>query len=301
MNRKTLLLFAAMLLTAVASWADSSAGIILSHAGKATPYKASELKTALLTAEEGDTLFLSAGQYAGFTLNKAITVRGVGYETKITGTVEIRLSNNLTLTEGVPLLEGLNVMNGSSLLVSAPCTNFLVRFCHFDNFTCNINGMNNAMIDRCDIGTFNISEYMTDFYVRNTYIDNLSSTNTAYHNQCNFINCDIYNVSTGSGHFNDCVFFSGTIYSSLLCRCLTMKDAGVHSSSACDKVEHTTSTTWVNTEAFVDGVRIGYLAGNTPYVSHYRPYGPKEDSKNFSVVVDDGKKTIDATIYMEPN
>ena len=299
MNRKSLLLFAAMLLTAVASWADSSAGIILSHAGKATPYKASELNTALSNAVEGDTLFLSAGQYSGFTLNKAITVRGVGYETKITGTVEIRLSNNLTLTEGVPLLEGLNVMNESSLSVGAPCTNFLVRFCHFDKFTCNINGMNNAMIDRCNIGTFNISEYMTDFYVRNTYIDNLSSTNTAYHNQCNFINCDIYNVSTGSGHFNDCVFFSGTIYSSLLCRCLTMNNAGVHSSSACDKVEHTTSTTWVNKEAFIDGVRIGYLAGNTPYVSGVVPYGPKESNSQLSV--NDAKKTIDVTLSVSPN
>ena len=125
-----------MLLTSIASWADSSAGIILSHAGKATSYKASELKTALLTAEEGDTLFLSAGQYAGFTLNKAITVRGVGYETKITGTVEIRLSNNPTLTEGVPLLEGLNVQN--DLKVTGTCTNFLVRFCHFNTFTCDL-------------------------------------------------------------------------------------------------------------------------------------------------------------------
>ena len=85
----------------------------------------------------------------------------------------------------------------------------------------------------------------------------------------------------------------------MLCRCLTMNNAGVHSSSACDKVEHTTSTTWVNKEAFIDGVRIGYLAGNTPYVSGVVPYGPKESNSQLSV--NDAKKTIDVTLSVSPN
>ena len=297
MNRKSLLLFAAMLLTAVASWADEEGRIILSHEGKATYYKASEIDKAISDAEKGDTVFLSKGTYLGFTLVKEITVRGIGWDSKIMGGVTIGLGSAPTLTEGVPLLEGLNVQ--SDLTVTGTCTNFLVRFCHFNTFTCDLEGMNNAMVDRCHIGTFNISGYMTDFYVRNTYIDNLSSTNTAYHNQCNFINCDIKYISSGSGRFQDCIFYEGTIYSSLLCRCLTMNNAGVHSSSACDKVEHTTSTTWVNKEAFIDGVRIGYLAGNTPYVSGVVPYGPKESNSQLSV--NDAKKTIDVTLSVSPN
>ena len=297
MNRKSLLLFAAMLLTAVASWADEEGRIILSHEGKATYYKASEIDKAISDAEKGDTVFLSKGTYLGFTLVKEITVRGIGWDSKIMGGVTIGLGSAPTLTEGVPLLEGLNVQN--TLTVTGTCTNFLVRFCHFNTFTCDLEGMNNAMVDRCHIGTFNISGYMTDFYVRNTYINKLSSTNTAYHNQCNFINCDIKYISSGSGRFQDCIFYEGTIYSSLLCRCLTMNNAGVHSSSACDKVEHTTSTTWVNKEAFIDGVRIGYLAGNTPYVSGVVPYGPKESNSQLSV--NDAKKTIDVTLSVSPN
>ena len=297
MNRKSLLLFAAMLLTAVASWADEEGRIILSHEGKATYYKASEIDKAISDAEKGDTVFLSKGTYVGFTLFKEITVRGIGWDSKIMGGVTIGLGSAPTLTEGVPLLEGLNVQ--SDLTVTGTCTNFLVRFCHFNTFTCDLEGMNNAMVDRCHIGTFNISGYMTDFYVRNTYIDNLSSTNTAYHNQCNFINCDIKYISSGSGRFQDCIFYEGTIYSSLLQRCMTMRDAGVHSSSVNFGESHNTATTWPNSNAYIDGVRIGTLAGKTPYVSGVVPYGPKESNSQLSV--NDAKKTIDVTLSVSPN
>ena len=297
MNRKSLLLFAAMLLTAVASWADEEGRIILSHEGKATYYKASEIEKAISDAEKGDTVLLSKGTYLGFTLVKEITVRGIGWDSKIMGGVTIGLGSAPTLTEGVPLLEGLNVQN--DLKVTGTCTNFLVRFCHFNTFTCDLEGMNNAMVDRCDIGTFNISGYMTDFYVRNTYINKLSSTNTAYHNQCNFINCDIKYISSGSGRFQDCIFYEGTIYSSLLQRCMTMRDAGVHSSSVNFGESHNTATTWPNSNAYIDGVRIGTLAGKTPYVSGVVPYGPKESNSQLSV--NDAKKTIDVTLSVSPN
>ena len=297
MNRKSLLLFAAMLLTAIASWADEEGRIILSHEGKATYYKASEIDKAISDAEKGDTVFLSKGTYLGFTLVKEITVRGIGWDSKIMGGVTIGLGSAPTLTEGVPLLEGLNVQN--DLKVTGTCTNFLVRFCHFNTFTCDLEGMNNAMVDRCDIGTFNISGYMTDFYVRNTYIDKLSSTNTAYHNQCNFINCDIKYISSGSGRFQDCIFYEGTIYSSLLQRCMTMRDAGVHSSSVNFGESHNTATTWPNSNAYIDGVRIGTLGGKTPYVSGVVPYGPKESNSQLSV--NDAKKTIDVTLSVSPN
>lgn len=297
MNRKSLLLFAAMLLTAIASWADEEGRIILSHAGKATYYNASEIDKAINDAEKGDTVFLSKGTYVGFTLFKEITVRGIGWDTKVMGGVTIGLGSAPTLTEGVPLLEGLNVQ--STLSVTGACTNFLVRFCHFNTFTCDLDGMNNAMVDRCDIGTFNISGYMTDFYVRNTYIDNLSSTNTAYHNQCNFINCDIKYISSGSGRFQDCIFYEGTIYSSLLQRCMTMRNAGVHSSSVNFNESHNTETTWPNSNAYINGARIGTLGGKTPYVSWVVPYGPKEASSQLSV--NDAKKTIDVTLSVSPN
>ena len=297
MNRKSLLLFAAMLLTAIASWADEEGRIILSHEGKATYYKASEIDKAISDAEKGDTVFLSKGTYLGFTLVKEITVRGIGWDSKIMGGVTIGLGSAPTLTEGVPLLEGLNVQN--DLKVTGTCTNFLVRFCHFNTFTCDLEGMKNAMVDRCDIGTFNISGYMTDFYVRNTYINKLSSTNTAYHNQCNFINCDIKYISSGSGRFQDCIFYEGTIYSSLLQRCMTMRDAGVHSSSVNFGESHNTATTWPNSNAYIDGVRIGTLAGKTPYVSGVVPYGPKESNSQLSV--NDAKKTIDVTLSVSPN
>ena len=297
MNRKSLLLFAAMLLTAIASWADEEGRIILSHEGKATYYKASEIDKAISDAEKGDTVFLSKGTYLGFTLVKEITVRGIGWDSKIMGGVTIGLGSAPTLTEGVPLLEGLNVQN--DLKVTGTCTNFLVRFCHFNTFTCDLEGMKNAMVDRCDIGTFNISGYMTDFYVRNTYINKLSSTNTAYHNQCNFINCDIKYISSGSGRFQDCIVYEGTIYSSLHQRWMTMRDAGVHSSSVNFGESHNTATTWPNSNAYIDGVRIGTLAGKTPYVSGVVPYGPKESNSQLSV--NDAKKTIDVTLSVSPN
>ena len=78
-----------------------------------------------------------------------------------------------------------------------------------------------------------------------------------------------------------------------------MRDAGVHSSSVNFGESHNTATTWPNSNAYIDGVRIGTLAGKTPYVSGVVPYGPKESNSQLSV--NDAKKTIDVTLSVSPN
>lgn len=304
MKLKTLLLSALLLLCGMAH-ADDLARVMLMHQGQTTIFSGDKISEALTQAVDGDTLYLSEGRFPSFTISKKVFVRGAGSSTLVAGNVEIGILDAPELT--IPVLEGL-VVNGT-LILSKPCTNLTVRRCKFYAFTNNANSMPNALIDRCWCnGNFNITEYMTDFTVRNCDIAKLVGTNSM-NNRCNFVNCGIYgaDASTASGRFVNCVMWNcGAIRSSMLLNTLVYTyNSSVGSGTLAQDCYYDSSDSTLGTDTFstkgykgLDGTIVGEYGGSTPY-GRLSPEIPREIAG--TIAVDNENKKLNVEMEISPN
>ena len=308
MKAKTLLT-ACLFMLAVGANAANDGKAILHHDKKPTAiYDADKLSDALSAAVAGDTIYLSAGMYPTFTLDKAITIKGAGTNTKISNGVNINISGSPTLNAA--LLEAVEV-NGA-VSVASDLTNFLIKMVKTTDlqFANNLNTPN-ALVDRCYLDKFTITSAMTDFYVRNTYIDNLTSTSLKF-NKCNFINCRIQgDWNKAAGRFINCELSRIgndylTIKSSILSYSLVYSYynyLGVDPSSYQEKVYFDAKEGWLSVDdrrnkGYIckDGSVVGVEGGKTPYT--LTPSGPKETSS--TVKVSDSDKKLNVTITVSP-
>ena len=300
------LLTACLFMLAVGANAANDGKAILHHDKKPTAiYDADKLSDALSVAVAGDTIYLSAGTFPTFTLEKAITIKGAGTNTKISNGVNINISGSPTLTAA--LLEAVEV-NGP-VSVASDMTNFLIKMVKTTDlqFANNLNTPN-ALVDRCYLDKFTITSAMTDFYVRNTYIDNLTSTSLKF-NKCNFINCRIQgDWNKAAGRFINCELSRIgndylTIKSSILSYSLVYSSSiGVDPSTYQEKV-YFNDNHWLSVDDRLnkgyickDGTVVGVEGGKTPYT--LTPSGPKETSS--TVKVSDSDKKLNVTITVSP-
>ena len=310
MKAKTLLT-ACMLMLGVGTNAANDGKAILHHDKKpAAIYDADQLSEALIAATAGDTIYLSAGMYPTFTLDKAITIKGAGTNTKISNGVIIDIPGNPTLTSS--LLEAVEV-NGA-ITVRSDMTNFLIKMVKTTDlqFTNQLN--TNALVDRCYLDKFTITSAMTDFYVRNSYILNLTSTSLKF-NKCNFINCRIQgDWNKAAGRFINCELSRIgndylTIKSSILSYSLVYSYdnyLGVDHSTYQEKEKvyfFDSNDNWLSVDDRLskgyickDGTVVGYEGGKTPY--SLTPSGPKETSS--TVKVSDSEKKLNVSITVSP-
>ena len=309
MKAKTLLT-ACLFMLGVGTNAANDGKAILQHDKKpAAIYDADQLSEALIAATAGDTIYLSAGMYPTFTLDKAITIKGAGTNTKISNGVIIDIPGNPTLTSS--LLEAVEV-NGA-ITVRSDMTNFLIKMVKTTDlqFTNQLN--TNALVDRCHLDKFTITSAMTDFYVRNSYIWNLTSTSLKF-NKCNFINCCIKgDWNKAAGRFINCELRrtgdNTSIKSSILSYSL------VYSYNNLLGVDHSTyqekekvyffdsNDNWLSVDDRLnkgyickDGTVVGVEGGKTPY--SLTPSGPKETSS--TVKVSDSEKKLNVSITVSP-
>ena len=305
MKAKTLLT-ACMFMLGVGTNAANDGKAILHHDKKpAAIYDADQLSEALIAATAGDTIYLSAGMYPTFTLDKAITIKGAGTNTKISNGVTIDIPGNPTLTSS--LLEAVEV-NGA-ITVKSNMTNFLIKMVKTTNLLF-ANELNtpNALVDRCYLDKFTITSAMTDFYVRNSYILNLTSTSLKF-NKCNFINCCIKgDWNKAAGRFINCELRrtgdNTSIKSSILSYSLVYSYFNsVHPSSYQEKVYFDDTRDWLSVDDRLskgylckDGTVVGYEGGKTPY--SLTPSGPKETSS--TVKVSDSEKKLNVSINVSP-
>ena len=305
MKAKTLLT-ACLFMLAVGANAANDGKAILHHDKKPTAiYDADKLSDALSAAVAGDTIYLSAGMYPTFTLDKAITIKGAGTNTKISNGVNINISGSPTLTAA--LLEAVEV-NGP-VSVASDMTNFLIKMVKTTDlqFANNLNTPN-ALVDRCYLDKFTITSAMTDFYVRNSYIWNLTSTSLKF-NKCNFINCRIQgDWNKAAGRFINCELRrtgdNTSIKSSILSYSLVYSYYNsVHPSSYQEKVYFDANRDWFSvddrlTKGYIckDGTVVGVEGGKTPY--SLTPSGPKETSS--TVKVSDSEKKLNVSITVSP-
>ena len=305
MKAKTLLT-ACLFMLGVGTNAANDGKAILHHDKKpAAIYDADQLSEALIAATAGDTIYLSAGMYPTFTLDKAITIKGAGTNTKISNGVIIDIPGNPTLTSS--LLEAVEV-NGA-ITVRSDMTNFLIKMVKTTDlqFTNQLN--TNALVDRCYLDKFTITSAMTDFYVRNSYIWNLTSTSLKF-NKCNFINCRIQgDWNKAAGRFINCELSRIgndylTIKSSILSYSLVYSYyIGVDPSTYQEKVYFDSKDNGLSVDDRLnkgyickDGTVVGVEGGKTPY--SLTPSGPKETSS--TVKVSDSEKKLNVSITVSP-
>lgn len=304
MKAKTLLT-ACMFMLGVGTNAANDGKAILHHDKKpAAIYDADQLSEALIAATAGDTIYLSAGMYPTFTLDKAITIKGAGTNTKISNGVIIDIPGNPTLTSS--LLEAVEV-NGA-ITVRSDMTNFLIKMVKTTDLQFTNQQNTNALVDRCYLDKFTITSAMTDFYVRNSCIWNLTSTSLKF-NKCNFINCRIQgNWNKAAGRFINCELRRTgditSIKSSILSYSLVYSYFNsVHPSSYQEKVYFDSNDNWLSVDDRLnkgyickDGTVVGYEGGKTPY--SLTPSGPKETSS--TVKVSDSEKKLNVSINVSP-
>ena len=304
MKAKTLLT-ACLFMLGVGTNAANDGKAILHHDKKPTAiYDADKLSEALIAATAGDTIYLSAGMYPTFTLDKAITIKGAGTNTKISNGVTIDIAGTPTLTAA--LLDAVEV-NGA-VSVASDMTNFLIKMVKTTDlqFTNQLN--TNALVDRCHLDKFTITSAMTDFYVRNSYIWNLTSTSLKF-NKCNFINCRIKgDWNKAAGRFINCELRrtgdNTSIKSSILSYSLVYSYYNsVDPSTYQEKVYFDATSDWLSVDDRLnkgyickDGTVVGVEGGKTPY--SLTPSGPKETSS--TVKVSDSEKKLNVSINVSP-
>ena len=304
MKAKTLLT-ACLFMLGVGANAANDGKAILHHDKKPTAiYDADKLSDALNAAVAGDTIYLSAGMYPTFTLDKAITIKGAGTNTKISNGVIIDIPGNPTLTSS--LLEAVEV-NGA-ITVKSDMTNFLIKMVKTTDLQFANQLNTNALVDRCYLDKFTITSAMTDFYVRNSYIWNLTSTSLKF-NKCNFINCRIQgDWNKAAGRFINCELRrtgdNTSIKSSILSYSLVYSYFNsVNASTYQEKVYFDDTRDWLSVDDRLnkgyickDGTVVGVEGGKTPY--SLTPSGPKETSS--TVKVSDSEKKLNVSITVSP-
>ena len=299
------LLTACLFMLAVGANAANDGKAILHHDKKPTAiYDADKLSDALNAAVAGDTIYLSAGMYPTFTLDKAITIKGAGTNTKISNGVTIDIPGNPTLTSS--LLEAVEV-NGA-ITVKSDMTNFLIKMVKTTDLQFANQLNTNALVDRCYLDKFTITSTMTDFYVRNSYIWNLTSTSLKF-NKCNFINCRIHgDWNKAAGRFINCELRRTGDYTSIKSSILSYSLVysyfnSVDPSTYQEKVYFDSKDNWLSVDDRLnkgyickDGTVVGVEGGKTPY--SLTPSGPKETSS--TVKVSDSEKKLNVSITVSP-
>lgn len=213
--KKILSLMVCLLATFTAVQAASTQKCLLQHQGTVKLFDADNIAGAMSAATDGDTLYLTAGEFPGFTISKKITVRGAGTSTKITGDVTINIAGTPTLTQ--TLLEGVDLNSSSkNVVLSSAMKGVKIKQCSMYELVTNASN-SDVIIDRCHIGDeLRFSDnYIKSMIVLNSVI-RIGYSYRSEKNIINFINCDIrfYYPYSVAGTFVNCSIKRTETYSS---------------------------------------------------------------------------------------
>lgn len=276
--KKTLFTLVCLMMASVSMFAESAAVCLLQHGGSVQLFDADKIANAIKAAVDGDTLYLTAGSFSGFTIDKKITVRGAGQETKITGNITISISGTPTLTQTV--LEGLNLISNSSVTFSTAMKGVKIKQCSMYELIVNANN-SDVIIDRCNISSeLRYSSYIKSMTVLNSYaiIGNYSSSENTIH----FVNCNVYMYypSNCAGTFINSVIGRSSSYGSFqnisncsFVNCLFRWNANSYFQSSTTAQHCYYDSECSDDDATfeelgylgIDGKVVGYMGGSSPY------------------------------------
>lgn len=128
--------------------------ITLSHNGIETNFAANQITESIATAVDGDTLFLSPGEFEqDFIINKALTLIGTGADSDddwgkgstFTGNIDVNISNSSQL----PNLSFAGIHFKRKVSLSCPLNNLVFRKCQIDTYFHYNYPVEKLTIDKC--------------------------------------------------------------------------------------------------------------------------------------------------------
>ena len=288
--RKILSLMVCLLATITAAQAVSTRNCILQHKGTVRHFDADQITSAIAAAVDGDTLFLTVGEFPGFTIDKKITVKGAGQQTMIKGGVLISISGTPTLTQ--TLLEGVNLgAYDKDIRLQSAMKGVKIKHCSMSEFITNASN-SDIVIDRCSIPyELALSSNIKSMTVINSYAQigrSVSSTSNVF----DFINCALCFCfpSYVAGTFINCTItskYNSTIYHCSFDHCLFHWDATFDKTTIAQQCYYDNSCEW-SAASFEslgymgnDGRVVGYTGGTTPYTLD--PVAPKVTQSQISL------------------
>lgn len=266
-----------LLASIVLAHAESTSKCLLQHQGTVQLFDADKIANAITAAVDGDTIYLTAGEFPGFTINKKITVRGAGQDTKITGSVSINISGTPTLTQTV--LEGVNLgAKNQDISLESAMKGVKIKQCSMYRLYTSANN-SDVIIDRCNISNELVySTYIKSMSVVNSSVS-IGRSSSSTTNIINFINCDVwFDYPTNvAGTFINCAIRTNNTNSSIsncaFVNCLFRWSAAgyFNSTTSAQQCYYDASCSW-DAATFEelgylgnDGRVVGYMGGVTPF------------------------------------
>lgn len=203
--RKTFLLWATLFMTALAAKADIAPTVMLHHAGKTTLFAWDKVQDAVDAAANGDTIYLSNGQFSAFNVNKRIMVRGTGVNTIIQGSCTICISGSTPLN--MPVLDAIRLTGNVS--VTGADSQFTLRKCEMMDLNFTDNDFRDVKLIQCYIkGTLHLTQHVKEFTCYNTKIRTLHPYDYLT-GDAQFVNCNIRMIDDNiTATFDNCVLRS---------------------------------------------------------------------------------------------
>ena len=158
-----LIMLVALVLSTVQAKADLGASVMLRHNGQTKFYQWDQVQNAVDDAVDGDTIYLTEGNYAPFNIDKRIMVRGAGPATVVEGRCIINIQNDQKLV--MPVLDAISFTENVHVSRAGRQLTFrkvkMTNLTFWDNGDSNIEDMK---LDRCDITSMTFpSQCISDF------------------------------------------------------------------------------------------------------------------------------------------
>lgn len=187
--------------------AQDNGKIFLQHNGAITNiFDHNGMTDAISAAAEGDTIFLSAGNFPGnFTINKSISIIGVGADNNDANRTffdysgnNINISSSETETIDAIYIEGIQF--GNSFMVSTGVNNLTIKKCYFYNnlyFGWNTSQLlKKAIIDRCKLDGMQMNGQIENLTAKNCKFRNIYGSGGLNVASCKIINSNIRTISS---------------------------------------------------------------------------------------------------------
>ena len=310
----------ALVLSTVQAKADLGASVMLRHNGQTKFYQWDQVQNAVDDAVDGDTIYLTEGNYAPFNIDKRIMVRGAGPTTVVEGRCIINIQNDQKLV--MPVLDAISFTENVHVSRAGRQLTFrkvkMTNLTFWDNGDSNIEDMK---LDRCDI----TSMMLLPVRVRslNCFNSKINELQPRDHTNGNltFTHCNIAAITdTITAQFNSCVlvrassqrgnYYYNCLKGCVFNNCIYRENTGtnnfyVDSSNTfinCKSVSHYTldtnnvmnfsSTDYISS---LDGTMIGCYGGQYPY--NLNPDLPQ--LTKHAVKVDAANKKLNVTLTLD--
>ena len=204
MKKCKLFALACLIWVAMPAKADLAPTVMLHRGGQVKTYMYYEVQKAVDDAVDGDTIFLTAGTFQPFNINKRILVRGAGPNTIIEGNCIIDIPGTDKLK--MPVLDALS-FNGD-VQVDNAYEQFTLRKCSMNSLIFNEDEgkeFYDVKIDRCYIDTrLNLPNNVIAFNGFNSRIYSLYPHNYTGHAVFNHCNIGQIIAPITGGEFYSC-------------------------------------------------------------------------------------------------